>query len=141
MQDIVCEFLRLPLLGTWGAEGQPRVPLGLVGPCEEGEDTLIDPTEPSSRGDVATAFEAFGQGKVRKDLSRPREYRPGGEERVLLGGEHRHRSPVASELFLGRHTGKPSVKPEVPVDRPQLPYGGIEEGVLGLGQQGPRCAK
>ena len=62
---------------------------------------------------MAAAFEGLGQGKVVEDSPRPRQYRPGGEERVLLGGEHSHRPPEARELLL--------------VERPDL---GLPSGVL-----------
>jgi hypothetical protein len=86
---------------------------------------------------VAAAFEGLGQGKVVEDFPRPRQYRPGGEERVLLGGEHSHRPPEARELLLGCLPGEVGVQPEMPEGRPQLPDGGVEGWVLGLREQKP----
>src|SRR5215204_3511061 len=104
-------------------KGYPKAPLatalGLVGTREEGKDALIHPTEHRHRGDVAAAFEELDQGEVGENLFCPREDSAGGEERVLLGGEHRNRPPEA----------------------PELPDGGAEGGVLGLRIQGPHSAQ
>ena len=108
---------------------------GLVGTREEGEDSLVHPTEHRLRGDVAAASEGLGQGEVGKDLFCPREDRPGGEERVLLAGEHRNQPPEARELLLGGRPEEVGVQPEVPEGGPELPDGGAEGGVLGLREQ------
>jgi hypothetical protein len=117
-----------------------RAALGLVGTSQEGEYALVNAPEHRHRWDVAAAFENLGQGKVVDDSPRPRQDRPGGEERVLLGGEHRHRTTEASELLLGGHPGEVGVQPEMPEGRPELPDGGAEGGVLGLREQKPSRA-
>ena len=89
---------------------------------------------------MAASFEELGHGEAGEDLPRPREDGPGGEERVLLGGEHRHRPPEVSQLFLGGGTGEPGVQAQVPVGSPDLPDGGAEGGVVGLRQYGSRGA-
>src|SRR5215216_1320501 len=99
---------------------------------------LVHPPEDRPRGDVAAAFEELGQGKVGEDLFCPREDHPGGEERILLGGEHRHGAPEARELLLGGPPGEVGVQPEVPEGGPKLPDGRAEGGILGLGEQDHR---
>src|SRR5215213_4597183 len=132
----------LPWVGREGYSGKPlATALGLLGTGEEGEDALVHPTEHRLRGDVAAASEGLGQGEVGKDLFCPREDSAGGEERVLLGGEHRNRPPEARELLLGGRPGEVGVQPEVPEGGPELPDGGAEGGVLGLRIQGPHSAQ
>src|SRR5215216_2462765 len=114
---------------------RPCAALGLLETRKEGEDTLVHPTESRLRGNVAAAFEEVSLVQLREDLPRPREDRPGGKERVLLGGEHSHRLPEARELLLGGHPREVGVQPEVPEGGPELPDGGVEGGVLGLREQ------
>src|SRR5215213_10440476 len=129
----------LPWVGREGYSGKPlATALSLLGTGEEGKNALVHPTERRLRGDVAAALEDLGQGEVGEDLLRPREYRPGGEERVLLGGDHRHRAPEARELLLGGRPGEVGVQPEVPEGGPELADGGAEGGLLGLREQGHR---
>ena len=118
----------------------PAAALDLIGTRKEGEDALVHPTEHRHRGDVAAAFEGLGQREVGEDLPRPRENRTGGEERVLFGGEHRHRPPEARELLLGGLPGEVGVQREVPEGGPELADGGAEGGVLGFREQGHRRA-
>jgi hypothetical protein len=118
-----------------------RTLLSLVGTGEEGEDALVYTTERRVRGDVAAVFEKLGQGEVREDLFRPREDGLGREERVLLGSEHRDRTPEAREFLLGGCPGEVGVQPEVPQGGPELPDGGVEGGVLSLRVQGLRHAR
>jgi hypothetical protein len=124
----------------WGAheehsEAPLATALGLVGTREEGEDALVHTTERRLRGDVTATFEELGQGEVGEDSARPRKDRPGGKERVLLGGEHSHRPTEAPEFLLGCRPGEIDVQPEVPEGGPELPDGGAEGGVLGLREQ------
>src|SRR5215213_10461103 len=126
----------LPWVGCEGYSGKPlATALGLLRTGEEGKDALVHPTERRLRGDVAAALEELGQGEVGEDLFCPREDSPGGEERVLLGGEHRNRLPEARELLLGGRPGEVGVQPEVPEGGPELPDGRAEGGVLGLREQ------
>src|SRR5215207_410931 len=84
----------LPWVSREGYSGKPlATALGLLGTGEEGKNALVHPTERRLRGDVAAALEELGQGEVGEDLFCPREDSPGGEESVLLGGEHRNRPP------------------------------------------------
>src|SRR5215203_915624 len=132
----------LPGVGREGYSGKPlATALGLLGTGEEGKNALVHPTERRLRGDVAAALEELGQGEVGEDLFCPGEDRPGGEERVLFGGEHRHRPPEARELLLGGHPGEIGVQPEVPEGGPELPDGGAEGGLLGLSVQRHRRAR
>ena len=84
---------------------------------------------------MTATFEELGQGEVGEDSARPREDRPGGKERVLLGGEHSHRPTEAPEFLLGCRPGEIDVQLEVPEGGPELPDGGAEGGVLGLREQ------
>src|SRR5215217_8773627 len=97
--------------GLLSRKGSPfsRKAVGFLGTSEEGEDALVHPTERRLRGNVAAASEGLGQGEVGEDLPRPREDGPGGEERILLGGVHRHRPPEICELFLAGPPGEPGV--------------------------------
>src|SRR5829696_2885066 len=112
--------------------------LGLVGFGKEGKDALVHPPEDRPRGDVAAAVEELGQGNAGEALFCPREDHLGGEERILLGGEHRHGAPEARELLLGGPPGEVGVQPEVPEGGPKLPDGRAEGGILGLGEQDHR---
>src|SRR5215212_9285367 len=132
--------LLVPLLRRVVVRPPPCAALSLLETREEDEDALVHPTEPRLRGDVAATFEELGQGEVGEDLPRPREHSPGGEERVLLGGEHRNRPTEAPEFLLGGRTGEVGVQPEVPEGGPELPDGGAEGGILGLREQRHRRA-
>src|SRR5215213_2792443 len=126
----------LPWVSREGYSGKPlATALSLLGTGEEGKNALVHPTERRLRGEVEAALEELGQGEDGEDLFCPREDSPGGEERVLLGGEHRNRFPEARELLLGGRPGEVGVQPEVPEGGRELPDSGAEGGVLGLREQ------
>src|SRR5918993_3146498 len=95
--------------------------LGSIGTSEKCAEVVVYTVEGGPRGHMPAAPQAPGVDEVGEELSRPREDSPGGEEYVILGGEHRHRFSEASKLVLGRHPRQTGVWPDVPVDRPELP--------------------
>jgi hypothetical protein len=82
---------------------------GTIGTSEKCAEVVVYTVEGCPRGHVPAAPQASGVDEVGEKLSRSREDSPGGEEYVILGGEHRHRVPEASKLFLGRHPGQAGV--------------------------------
>src|SRR3712207_3169754 len=90
------------------AAGFPAVEKGLdLRRGEEGTDGVVYAVERRGRGHVPAAPEAFGVDEVGEDLARPGEDGAGGEEDVLLRGEHGHRPLEAPELLLARHPRQP----------------------------------
>src|SRR5215203_55678 len=92
-----------PRSSTCAGAGGDTGTLGSIGTSEKCAEGIVYTVEGGPRGHVPAAPQASGVDEVGEKMARSREDNPGGEEYVILGGEHRHRSSEASKLFLGRH--------------------------------------
>src|SRR5215216_4129286 len=113
-----------PRSSTCAGPGGDTGTSGSMGTSEKCADVVVYTLERGPRGYMPAASQAPGVDEVGEELPRPREDRPGGEERVLLGGKHRHRPLEAPEFLLGGRPGEVGVQPEVPEGGPELLDGG-----------------
>src|SRR5215210_7008201 len=95
-----------PRSSTCAGPGGDTGTSGSMGTSEKCADVVVDTLERGPRGYMPAASQAPSVDEVGEELPRPREDRPGGEERVLLGGKHGNRPPKcrssSSLAILGR---------------------------------------